>query len=77
LILSKGVIQMLKYKVVRSYDYNECADELQEAFDDGWQFLRASEYVPSIKFDNILRYGYIEYILYKDGDTDGKDADNG
>lgn len=47
-------------------------DLLQQAFDDGWQFVRASEYVPTGTYNHIIRYGYIEYILCKKvGDTDG------
>jgi hypothetical protein len=62
--ISKGGENMAKeYKVVRSYDGGERTDGLQNAFKEGWQFERASEYVPS-KY-----YGYIEYILFKEVET--------
>lgn len=61
-----------KYKVVRTYEDGAKTDELEQAFEDGWRFLRANEFVPMSKYDGIYRYGYIEYILYKEaGDTDG------
>ena len=44
----------MKYKVIR-----------QKAFDEGWEFLRASEYVPEVEHGGRRRYGYIEYILFK------------
>lgn len=55
----------MKYKVVRSFDYG--CEDLQNLFDDGWKFLRASEYIPPEVTHNggIRRYGYIEYILFK------------
>lgn len=64
---------MTKFKVVRTYDSGkDNKADLQKAFDDGWQFVRASEFVPETKHDGIRRYGYIEYILCKEvGDTDG------
>lgn len=58
---------MRQYKVIRSYDEGGVTTrELQEAFDSGYEFLRASEYVPYNIHDNTLRYGYIEYILVKE-----------
>lgn len=55
---------MTKYKVVRTYDdgsdYN---GKLQSAFDIGYEFVRASEYVPESTHNGTRRYGYIEYIL--------------
>lgn len=58
---------MKKQKVVRSYSPN-CglsAKELETALKDGYQLVRASEYIPS-QGD---KAGYIEYILEKGGDT--------
>lgn len=59
-----------EYKVVRSYSDGSKEDLLQKAFDDGWQFVRASEYVPDFKYSipvngELVRFGYIEYILKK------------
>lgn len=52
---------MTKYKVVRSY--GPCSEgkskELQSAFDIGYEFVRASEYIPG----EHTKAGYIEYIL--------------
>jgi hypothetical protein len=66
--ISKGGENMAKeYKVVRSYD--DGTDKymsLQNLFDEGWQFERASEYVPWKEDNKTLRYGYIEYILFKE-----------
>lgn len=62
---------MRQYNVVRSYDeVGVNTQELQEAFDSGYEFLRASEYVPYNIHDNTLRYGYIEYILVKEVQDD-------
>lgn len=55
-----------KYKVVRTYDDNKYEVNLQSAFDDGYEFVRASEYVPEITHSGTRRYGYIEYILRKE-----------
>lgn len=52
------------YKVVRSYAPN-CAtslDDLDAAFYNGWQFVRASEFIPP----QGKKVGYIEYILKKE-----------
>lgn len=58
---------MRQYKVVRSYDDGGInARELQDAFDSGYELLRASEYVPPTIHGSTLRYGYIEYILVKE-----------
>ena len=54
---------MDKYKVVRSYgpSANGRNTELQEAFEEGYEFVRASEYI-----EGRTGYaGYIEYILRK------------
>ncbi len=53
------------YRVVRTYDDNKFATELQKAFDEGYEFVRASEYVPEANHNGTRRYGYIEYILVK------------
>lgn len=56
-----------KYKVVRSYDDGKTGeDKLQREFDDGWKFVRASEYVPEATHNGVRRFGYIEYILCKE-----------
>lgn len=59
-----------KYKVVRSFDSVHPKDknnELQNAFNDGWQFERASEYVPPQNYSGYVEtVGYIEYILFKE-----------
>ena len=57
---------MKEYKVVRTYDDNKYKEELENAFKAGWEFLRASEYVPEATHNGIRRYGYIEYILFKE-----------
>lgn len=55
-----------KYKVVRTYDGGTYKEELEKAFKDGYEFVRASEFIPSETRNGIIRYGYIEYILVKD-----------
>lgn len=55
-----------KYKVVRTYDDNKYEMELQSAFDIGYEFVRASEYIPEATHHGNRRYGYIEYILRKE-----------
>lgn len=57
---------MKQYKVIRTYDGGTTTENLQEAFDSGYEFLRASEYVPPTIDGITLRYGYIEYILVKE-----------
>lgn len=53
-----------RYKVVRSFAPNSSAsaDYLEEAFNDGWEFVRASEFVPA----QGNKVGYIEYVLKKE-----------
>lgn len=60
-----------EYKVVRSFDYgSDKYMSLQNLFDEGWQFERASEYVPSQSYrGGYVTYGYIEYILFKEVET--------
>lgn len=55
---------MTKYKVVRSYGPDSMGQtrELQSAFDIGYEFVRASEYVEGLHG----KAGYIEYILKKE-----------
>ncbi len=50
-----------EYKVVRSYgpDSNGKTKDLEEAFKNGYEFVRASEYVNG----EYTYSGYIEYIL--------------
>lgn len=58
---------MTKYKVVRTYDDGTSrTDELQSAFNVGYEFVRASEHVPEVIYGGTRRYGYIEYILKKE-----------
>lgn len=54
----------VRYKVVRSYSPNKPFSrlELTVSFNDGWEFVRASEYVPA----KGKKGGYIEYILRKE-----------
>lgn len=55
------------YKVVRTYDdKDDTTNDLQKAFNEGWQFVRVSEYVPAERHGRYTRYGYIEYILSKE-----------
>lgn len=58
----------VRYKVVRSYSPSEPFSrlELSVAFNDGWEFVRASEYVPA----KGRKGGYIEYILRKEVEVD-------
>lgn len=48
-----------EYKAVRTY--HDDNSRLTKAFNDGYEFVRASEYVPT----EPLAPGYIEYILCK------------
>lgn len=60
---------MTKYKVVRTYDDSRNDSEmakLTSAFDAGYEFVRASEYIPEAIHNGNRRYGYIEYILKKE-----------
>lgn len=54
----------VRYKVVRSYSPSEPFSrlELSVAFNDGWEFVRASEYIPK----KGRKGGYIEYILRRE-----------
>lgn len=58
---------MKKQKVVRSYSPNCTKDaaELTEALKNGYQFVRASEFIPP----QGNKVGYIEYIVEKDEDS--------
>lgn len=58
---------MKKQKVVRSYSPNctRDAEELTEALKNGYQFVRASEFIPP----QGNKVGYIEYIVEKDEDS--------
>lgn len=53
-----------EYKVVRSYGPTSIGktDDLERAFRDGYEFVRASEYVEGSRD----KAGYIEYILRKE-----------
>lgn len=52
------------FKAVRSYGPDNSTGNrlLNEEFDEGWQFVRASEYV----LPEASKAGYIEYILCKE-----------
>ena len=59
--------QTKEFKVIRSYERGGCECTLQQAFENGWCFERASEYIPP-RIDRTKGYdeeyfGYIEYIL--------------
>ena len=56
---------MTEYKVVRSYDGGNFETILQKAFNEGFEFVRASEFIPESRHNGTIRYGYIEYILKK------------
>ena len=58
--------KMTEYKVVRSYDGGKYEEKLQEAFNEGFEFVRASEFIPESRHSGTIRYGYIEYILKKE-----------
>ncbi len=55
-----------KYKVVRTYDDGRTTELLASVFNAGYEFVRASEYVPEDTHSGVRRYGYIEYILKKE-----------
>lgn len=57
-------MQKYKYKVVRSYTDGCSAEKknLEKAFDDGYEFVRASELVENAHG----KCNYIEYILRKE-----------
>ena len=57
---------MTEYKVVRSYDGGNFETLLQKAFNEGFEFVRASEFIPESRHNGTIRYGYIEYILKKE-----------
>jgi hypothetical protein len=54
---------LYEYKVVRTWDDGKYTELLEKAFKEGYEFVRASEYVPSATYGGMRRYGYIEYIL--------------
>ena len=56
-----------EYKVVRTYDDGQTKEQsLQDAFNNGYKFVRASEYIPEGNHNGNRRFGYIEYILKKE-----------
>lgn len=55
-----------QYIVVRTYDGGDYDEPLQRAFNEGYEFVRASEFVPEVTHSGLRRYGYIEYILRKE-----------
>ena len=54
------------YRVERTFDDSDCEKHLQNAFNEGYEFVRASEYVPEVTHNGTRRLGYIEYILRKE-----------
>lgn len=60
----------VRYKVARSYtqSYPIGQLEISVALKDGWEFVRASEYVPKKGKNG----GYIEYILRKEVGNENK-----
>lgn len=59
---------MKQYKVIRSYHNGKEVNgtNLDDAFKEGWQFERASDYVPVREGGKATFFGYIEYILSKE-----------
>lgn len=55
------------YKVVRTYDWGDGRmDDLNNLFKEGYEFVRASEFVPEVIHHGTIRSGYIEYIVRKE-----------
>ena len=55
-----------EYKVIRTYQGGDSIDKLNEAFKDGYEFVRASEFCGPLIIDaSKITCGYIEYILRK------------
>lgn len=62
---------MKRYRVVRSYKGGSTNKmDLERAFDHGWEFVKASEFVPD---DGSNGYGYIEYILAREEEDEKVD----
>lgn len=58
-----------EYKVVRTYGGGSDigSNRLTEAFSKGWEFVRASDYVPDYISRDLTHYfGFIEYILRRE-----------
>lgn len=57
-----------EYKVVRSFGpgSSKCSDSLTEAFNEGWEFVRASDYIPNYDNGRYTYYGFIEYVLRRE-----------
>ena len=55
-----------EYNVVRTYDDGKYEESLQNLFRQGYEFVRASEYVPMERHNGTTRYGYIEYIVRRE-----------
>lgn len=53
------------YKAIRTFDSGSYEEPLNRAFDEGYEFVRASEFVPARSTGSVIRYGYIEYIVRK------------
>lgn len=54
------------YKVVRTYDEGDKMMWLEKAFNEGYEFVHASEHVEETLNRSTRRFGYIEYILRKE-----------
>lgn len=55
-----------QYRAVRTYDGGDSRiDDLNRLFNEGYEFVRASEFVPEVTHNGTRRYGYIEYIVRK------------
>lgn len=55
------------YKVVRTYDRGKAEyKNLEQAFQEGYEFVRASEYIPPQIAKGDMYYGFIEYIVAKE-----------
>ena len=58
---------MTQYKVVRSYQRGTTQlDDLNNALENAWEFVRASEFIPEMKSRGVIYIGYIEYILKRE-----------
>ena len=66
---------MKQFKVVRTYMESDGRQKLQDAFDAGYELVRASEFVPDTKRGNTTYYGYIEYILAKEDPEETEKAE--
>ena len=56
------------YKMVRSFHNGKSYEDsnLNSLLKAGWEFVRASEFIPSFEDSHLIHYGYVEYILCKE-----------